>query len=465
MSDSENLSLSDDTAGGAVTMRIVATPTASLLSDLSRVVGAAGARVIAVDFIETSPQGAVVDVTFRALDTDHIVRVEKEITSAGYLVRRTSDRTFLSHLGGTISVEPRTQIRTRDDLSLIYTPGVGKISEVIAREPRAARNLTIKGNSVAIVTNGSAVLGLGRIGPLAALPVMEGKAALFKTFGQIDAFPICLDAEDPDKIVEVTKALSVGFGGINLEDIAAPECFEVEARLQAELDIPVFHDDQHGTAVVVLAGLINACRITGRALEDLRVVVVGIGAAGHAISTALLDAGVRELIPVDIQGPLRTDSAQLAHHLELATRAHVSATSLEEALTGADAVIGVARRGSIPPAMLRKMAPRPLIFGLSNPDPEFFPNEVPDDAILATGRSDLPNQINNALCFPGIFRGALDARATRITPAMRQAAAEALANAVSEDQRAIGLVVPSVFNVAAHRGVAEAVRRAASDIN
>jgi malate dehydrogenase (oxaloacetate-decarboxylating) len=448
----------------SITMRIQARSSTTLLPELSRTVGAAGGVVVAVDLVGVEPGSATVDLTFHARDETHVEIVAAAIADAGYEVRHISDRTFLYHLGGTISVVPKSPIRTRDDLSLAYTPGVGRIASAIAQEPAKAWNLTVKGNSVAIVTNGSAVLGLGNLGPLAALPVMEGKAALFKTFANIDAYPICLDATSADEIVAATKAIAPGFGGINLEDIAAPICFEVERRLQDLLDIPVFHDDQHGTAIVVLAALVNACRIRGTRLADTRVVVVGVGAAGHAISEALLEAGVGDLIAVDVDGPLDDTRKLLPHHAELAKRTNRGGfRTLEDAMHGADAFVGVARRGSVDQALFQTMAKRPVIFALSNPYPEAMPDEVPDDAILATGRSDLPNQVNNALCFPGMFRGSLDARARRISVSMKHAAARAIADAVSEDERSIGVVIPALFNAEVHQLVARAVQRAANE--
>jgi len=421
--------------------------------------------VVAIDLVEATVSGVRVDVTFNAIDERHVDAITEGLRSDGYVVRNVSDRTFLSHLGGSIEVVPRTPVRTRDDLSLVYTPGVGRIARTIAANPQAAWNLTGKGNSVAVVTDGSAVLGLGDVGPLAALPVMEGKAALFKSFGNVNAFPLCLTVTDPGEIVAAVRAVAAGFGGINLEDIAAPRCFEVERRLQDALDIPVFHDDQHGTAVVVLAGLLNACRITGRRLEDLRAVVVGIGAAGTAISKILLDAGVSDLVAVDRHGPLDASDPDLPpHHREIAARSKARrVSSIEEALAGADLVVGVSRRGAWDPAALTKMAPDPIVFALANPEPEVDLDEIPPGALLATGRSDLPNQVNNALVFPGIFRGALDARAARITGRMQEVAAHAIAEAVSDAERGIGVIVPSLFHAGVHAKVAAAVEAAAGE--
>jgi malate dehydrogenase (oxaloacetate-decarboxylating) len=444
---------------------VAAPSSTTLLPDLSRIVGTTGAVVVAVDLVGVDPKGATVDVSFHARDDAHVKAVNDALTGAGYDVRHVSDRTFLFHLGGTISVVPKTPIRTRDDLSLAYTPGVARIASAIAESPTSAWNLSIKGNSVAIVTDGSAVLGLGNLGPLAALPVMEGKASLFRSFAGVDAFPICLDVHSVDEIVAATAAIAPGFGGINLEDIAAPKCFEVERQLQERLDIPVFHDDQHGTAIVVLAGLINACRLTGRELSEVRAVVVGVGAAGHAISEALLDAGIGDLVPVDVDGPFGPSDVLPEHHADIAQRANRGGfRSLEEAMEGADAFIGVARRGSIDPKLFTTMARAPIVFALSNPEPEALPSEVPPDAVLATGRSDLPNQVNNALCFPGLFRGCLDARARSVTSSMKHAAANALAGAVSDEERSIGVIIPSLFHPDLHRLVAVAVRDAAEEV-
>jgi malate dehydrogenase (oxaloacetate-decarboxylating) len=457
--------LGDASPSYSTTVRLEAPVSPRLLSDLARSLNERGGEVVAIDLVEATSSGVRVDVTFHAVDAHHVEVITDGLRNDGYVVRNVSDRTYLAHLGGSIEVVPRTAIRTRDDLSLVYTPGVARISRTIADQPQTAWNLTGKGNTVAVVTDGSAVLGLGDVGPLAALPVMEGKAALFKTFADVNAVPICLGTTDPDRIVATVCAIATGFGGINLEDIAAPRCFEVEAKLQQSLGIPVFHDDQHGTAVVVLAGLVNACRITGRRLEDLRAVVIGIGAAGTAICKILLDSGVEHLVAVDRDGPLDPGDPVLpAHQREVVTRSkapHVS--TLEEALDGADVVVGVSRRGAWEPAVLAKMAPNPIVFALANPEPEVYLDEIPPGAILATGRSDLPNQVNNALCFPGIFRGALAARAPRITTRMQEAAAHAIAEAVSDTERSIGVVVPSLFHTTVHAKVAAAVEAVAHE--
>ncbi len=447
----------------STTARVEAPTSSSLLMDLARSISQHGGSVVAIDLVEVTTTGVRVDVTFNAVDEAHVETISGGLQHDGYQVRSVSDRTFLAHLGGVVEVVPRTRIRTRDDLSRVYTPGVARIASQIATRPETAWNLTGKGNTVAVVTDGTAVLGLGNVGPLAALPVMEGKAALFKSFANVNAFPICLRTASADETVAAVRAIATGFGGINLEDIAAPQCFEVEARLQDVLDIPVFHDDQHGTAVVVLAGLINACRITGRRLEDLRVVVVGIGAAGTAISKILLDSGVRDLVAVDRDGPLdRQDPRLLPHQREVVSRSRARPVeSLEEAMIGADVSVGVSRRGAWDPRILSKMAPDPIVFALANPEPEAYLEEIPPGGLLATGRSDLPNQVNNALCFPGIFRGCLDARSSTISSRMQEAAAHAIAGAVSDAERAIGVIVPSLFHPDVHHAVAAAVEAAA----
>ncbi|MDX6204795.1 MAG: hypothetical protein QOF39_852 [Frankiales bacterium] len=454
-------------AAYSVTIRLEAPTDPQLLPRIAQAVTSEGAVVVAMDLVDVSVGGAVVDVTLQAHDEAHVTRLEHALNAADMRVRNTSDRVFLYHLGGKIEVSPRRTVRTRDDMSMAYTPGVGRISTAIAEDPERAWRLTAKGSSVAIVTNGSAVLGLGNLGPLAALPVMEGKAVIFKQFGNVNAYPLCLDVPNTQALIDATLAIAPGFGGINLEDIKAPECFEVELALQAQLDIPVFHDDQHGTAIVVLAGLINACRLTGRDLKSTRVVVVGVGAAGTAITLALLDAGVLDVIAVDKDGPLTGSSvggspAVLPHHQRIADCTNPRGiTTIEEALKGADVFIGAAMRGSVDPDLLSSMAPRPVIFALSNPVPEVFAEEMPAGALFATGRSDYPNQVNNSLCFPGFFRGALDARARSVTSEMKLAATRAIADTVTDEQLSVGVIIPSMFASNVHDRVAKAVAEAA----
>ncbi len=381
-------------------------------------------------------------------------------------VYRVSDRTFLLHLGGKISVESKVPLKTRDDLSMAYTPGVGRVSLAIAANPDDVTRLTIKGNCVAVVTDGSAVLGLGNIGPFAAMPVMEGKAALFKRFANIDAWPICLDTQDPDEIVRIVKGISPGFGGINLEDISAPRCFEIERRLRAELDIPVFHDDQHGTAIVVLAALTNALRCVGKALGTARLVVSGGGAAGTAIVTLLLAAGVRNVLVYDVEGILSPDDARLAPSKQaLAAQTNPACVTgdLHDALRGADVFIGVSAPNIMAAEWIDDMAPDPVVFALANPDPEVDVYAAGQRAaIVATGRSDYPNQINNVLAFPGVFRGLLDARASEVTTTMLLGAADALAHCVDDEQLNASYIIPSVFDPQVPTAVAAAVRAAAT---
>ena len=420
-----------------------------------------------VDVVAVEGKFKVRDVTVSARDARHsreIVEAVKLID--GIEVRYVSDRVFLLHINGKISIKNKVPVDTRDTLSMAYTPGVARICKAIAIEKNNAYSLTIKQNSIAVVTDGTAVLGLGDIGPEAAMPVMEGKAMLFKEFADIDAYPICLSTKDADQIVQTVKNISPGFGGINLEDIGAPKCFEIEHRLKEELDIPVFHDDQHGTAVVALAATINALKVVGKNLRDIRVVVVGIGAAGSAISRILLEAGVKELLPVDIDGILNRDDTD---HLDenkkwVAENANQNKLKggLLDATKGADLIIGVSGPDTIPVEAVEQMAEDAIIFAMANPDPEIRPEKIQGKArIIATGRSDYPNQINNVLAFPGIFRGALDARASDINEDMKLAAAYAIANCIGEDEVGEEYIIPSVFNKKVVREVAKAVKEAA----
>jgi malate dehydrogenase (oxaloacetate-decarboxylating) len=426
----------------------------------------AGGLVTAVDVSESRHDRITIDVTCSAVNGEHAEEIVEAMRQLDRIeVHRVSDRTFLLHLGGKISVESRVPLKTRDDLSMAYTPGVGRVSLALAAHPEDVAKLTIKGNSVAVVTDGSAVLGLGNLGPGAALPVMEGKAALFKRFAGIDAWPICLDTQDVDKIVETVRLIAPGFGGINLEDISAPRCFEIEARLRAELDIPVFHDDQHGTAIVVLAALTNALRCVRKSIGAVRIVVSGGGAAGTAIVGLLLEAGVRHVLVWDREGILSPNDPQLSgSKLELAQRTNPQGVTgdLHRAVRGADVFIGVSAPGVLNAEWIRDMAAEPVVFALANPDPETDVNVARQyTAILATGRSDYPNQINNVLAFPGVFRGLLDAHAGQITTAMMLRAATALAQCVSDEQLNAAYIVPSVFDPSVPKAVAQAVRSAA----
>ncbi len=430
-------------------------------------IGRHGGDLGAVDIVAPDANLMTRDITVRAHDEAH----QEEIVSAVRLLPKVkvvnvSDRVFLLHLGGKLGIRNKVAVTTRDTLSMAYTPGVARVCEAIAADPRKVWQLTIKSNSVAVVSDGTAVLGLGDIGPAAAMPVMEGKAMLFKEFGGIDAYPICLSTKDPHEIVETVKHLSVGFGGINLEDISAPRCFEIERKLQEQLDIPVFHDDQHGTAVVVLAALLNALRLTHQKLERLRIVVSGAGAAGMAVTRILLRGGARDVIVCDREGTLHEgrlpnlneSKTWLAHH----TNPRKMRGRCEDALRGANVFIGVSGPGTLEARHLKRMAAKPIIFALANPTPEIMPEEAARIAfIMATGRSDYPNQINNVLAFPGIFRGALDVRARQITESMKQAAARAIAGCIAPRELSPEYIVPSVFNREVVQCVAVAVQRAA----
>jgi malate dehydrogenase (oxaloacetate-decarboxylating) len=426
-----------------------------------------GAVITALDTIESRAGHLVVDVTCNAIDEAHADALTAAVEALeGAHVRAMSDRTLLLHLGGVLQVASKVPLRTRDDLSMAYTPGVARVCEAIRRDPQAARNLTIRRNAVAVVTDGSAVLGLGNIGPEAALPVMEGKAILFKRFANVDAWPICLATQDVEEIVRAVELIAPVFGGINLEDIAAPRCFEVEARLRERLAIPVFHDDQHGTAIVVLAALRNALAVVGKRFEAVRVVIVGLGAAGVAIARLLLAEGVRDLVAVDVNGIVTPEEPNLdPARREIATASNPRALrgGLTEAIQGADAVIGVSRRGAIEEKHLALMAERAVVFALANPEPEIDPQIARRYAeVVATGRSDEPNQINNVLVFPGFFRGLLDANAREVTLDMERAAARALAAIVAPEELSPAYIVPTVFNPRVAPAIAEAVARSAA---
>jgi malate dehydrogenase (oxaloacetate-decarboxylating) len=454
-------------ASYGITVRLYAVPSASVVGELATAVGRAGGLVTAIDVSESRPDRITVDVTCSAVNGEHAGEIVEAMRAvAGVTVHRVSDRTFLLHLGGKISVESKVPLRTRDDLSMAYTPGVGRVAMALAEHPEDVAKLTVKGNAVAVVTDGSAVLGLGNLGPGAALPVMEGKCALFKRFADIDAWPICLATQDTDEIVRTVQAIAPGFGGINLEDISAPRCFEIEARLRATMDIPVFHDDQHGTAIVVTAALTNALRCVSKSLESARVVVAGGGAAGTAIVTLLLAAGVQRVLVWDREGILAPSDHRLTGaKLELAQRTNPAGVTgdLHDALRGADVFIGVSGPGVLDAAWIADMAAAPVVFALANPDPEVDVDAAQHfTAVMATGRSDYPNQINNVLAFPGVFRGLLDARAREVTIPMLLSAADALAHCVSDDQLNATYIVPSVFDPAVAKAVATAVRDAAT---
>nr|WP_246406556.1 NAD-dependent malic enzyme [Modestobacter versicolor] len=433
---------------------------------IATAVGSAGGAVTAIDVVESRPDGLTVDVTCSAADAAHSDEVVAALDAVDNVhVKKVSDRTFLLHLGGKLEVASTVPLKTRDDLSMAYTPGVARVCMALYEHPEDVRRLTIKGNTVAVVTDGSAVLGLGDIGPGASMPVMEGKAALFKRFGDIDAWPIALDTQDVDEIVRTVELIAPGFGGINLEDIAAPRCFEIEARLREKLDIPVFHDDQHGTAICVLAALRNALRVVDKQLEQVQVVVAGGGAAGTAIVSLLLEAGATKVLVWDREGILSPDDERLSPaKLDLARRTNPGCRrgELPDALVGADVFIGVSAANVIQPEALAGMNERAVVFPMANPTPDVDPVRARQYAdVVASGRSDLPNQINNVLAFPGVFRGLLDARAKEIRPGMLLAAAEALAAVVGDDQLNANYIIPSVFDPAVTQAVAAAVESSA----
>ncbi len=435
----------------SATLRVRLEDSPGTFAKVAAAIGDAGGSLGAIDLVRVERRYKVRDVTVSAVDDEHLHRIAEAVRAVdGVEVLRVSDRTFLMHLGGKIEIHSKIPLKTRDDLSMAYTPGVARISQAIADDPAAAWNLTIKQNTVAVVSDGTAVLGLGDIGPEAAMPVMEGKALLFKEFGGVDAWPICLATKDSDEIVAVCKAIAPGFGGINLEDISAPRCFEIESRLRAELDIPVFHDDQHGTAIVVLAALVNALRVVGKRIGDVTIVVTGVGAAGVATTHALLAAGAQAVIGCDHEGAVYAGRPGLAPHKEAyAARTNLDrrSGSADDMVEAADVFIGLSAPGAVSADAIRRMANDAIVFAMANPTPEVEPEAIGDSvAVVATGRSDYPNQINNVLAFPGVFRGALDVRASAITPEMEVAAAHAIASVISDDELGPEYIVPSVFN-------------------
>jgi malate dehydrogenase (oxaloacetate-decarboxylating) len=450
----------------SITVRLEVPAGGSAVSLLTNAVEKAGGVVTALDVTSSAPDRLRIDVTCAASDTAHVDEIVDALKALpGVTVHKVSDRTFLMHLGGTIEMQSKHPIRNRDDLSMVYTPGVARVCEAIADNPEDARRLTIKRNSVAVVTDGSSVLGLGNLGAAAALPVMEGKSALFKRFADIDAWPLCLDTQDTDEIVSIVAAISPGFAGINLEDISAPRCFEIEARLRERLDIPVFHDDQHGTAIVVLAALTNALRVVGKRLADIRLVMSGAGAAGSAILRLLLEAGLRHVTVVDIDGVIHRERPGMDESLrwiaDHTNDAGLTGT-LRDAIRGADAFVGVSAPNLLTGDDVATMADDAIVFALANPVPEIDPVVASQHAaVVATGRSDHPNQINNVLAFPGVFRGLLDAHSRSIDQALMVAAAEAIASVVTEAELNPNYVIPSVFNADIHHAVATAVREAA----
>ncbi|USR79788.1 NAD-dependent malic enzyme [Arcanobacterium pinnipediorum] len=423
-----------------------------------------GAIVTGVDMVESDESNLVTDITAKVDDIEHAEQIAAKLESLeGVHVHGIHDSTVQAHLGGKIEIALKRPLNTRQDLARIYTPGVARISQLIAKDPEQARKLTVKRNTVAVVSDGTAVLGLGDVGAKAAMPVMEGKAALFKKFGDVDAWPICLDTTDTEEIINVVKAISPGFGGINLEDISAPRCFEIERRLRAELDIPVFHDDQHGTAVVVLAALINALKVVDKKIEDIRIVVSGVGAAGNAIIRLLLKQGARDIIGVGRNGalgPFREETGEERNWLAQHTNPRGQQGTLTDVLREADVFIGVSAGNLLTGDDIATMAKDSIVFALANPTPEVDPIEAGEHAaIVATGRSDYPNQINNVLAFPGIFRGMLDVKATEVTDQMLVVAARAIAETVLPEQLNTNFIIPGVFHPTAAKDVARAIRQ------
>lgn len=445
--------MSSTSPGYGITIRVEGAPERQPVAQATTAISNAGATITALDVAESTLELVVVDITCDTIDVNHAQDICEEIEKTpGLKVRKVSDRTFLLHLGGKIEVTPKVPLKTRDDLSRAYTPGVARISQAIAADPSDARRLTIKRNTVAVVTDGSAVLGLGNIGPAAALPVMEGKAALFKRFADVDAWPVCIDSQDVDEIVRTVQLIAPVYGGINLEDISAPRCFEVEAKLRELLDIPVFHDDQHGTAIVVLAALKNALKLVRKELKDVKIVISGAGAAGTAIAKLLWISGARNILAFHRDGLAEIEGIDT----------HKFKGNLHDAIKGSDVFIGVSAANVISEEDVASMAINSIIFALANPDPEIDPTIARKyAAVVATGRSDHPNQINNVLAFPGIFRGLLDANASKITDELLVAAADAIASCVAPSQLNANFIIPSVFDTEVAKKVAAAVKGAA----
>mgnify|MGYP003332619537 FL=1 len=445
--------MSSTSPGYGITIRVEGAPERQPVAQATTAITNAGATITALDVAESNLELVVVDITCDTIDVNHAQEICQQIEKTpGLKVRKVSDRTFLLHLGGKIEVTPKVPLKTRDDLSRAYTPGVARISQAIAADPADARRLTIKRNTVAVVTDGSAVLGLGNIGPAAALPVMEGKAALFKRFADVDAWPVCIDSQDVDEIVRTVQLIAPVYGGINLEDISAPRCFEIEEKLRQLLDIPVFHDDQHGTAIVVLAALKNALKLVRKELKDVKIVISGAGAAGTAIAKLLWISGARNLLAFHREGVALIDGIDN----------HGFTGNVHEAVKGADVFIGVSAANVLTEADVQSMAINSIVFALANPDPEIDPTIARKyAAVVATGRSDHPNQINNVLAFPGIFRGLLDANASKITDELLVAAADAIASCVAPSQLNANFIIPSVFDPEVAKKVATAVKVAA----
>ncbi len=452
-------------ASYSVTLRIEYPNRTGIVGEILMSIGEAGGDSGAVDIVRQGER-SIRDITVNARDSDHAQQIADSVGELPEVrVLNYSDRTFLAHVGGKIEVKPKMSVQTRDALSMVYTPGVARVCRAIVDDPRQAFNLTVKRNTIAVVSDGTAVLGLGDVGPEAAMPVMEGKAMLFKELANVDAYPICVDTTDTEEIIATIKNIAPGFGGINLEDIASPRCFEIEERLQEELNIPVFHDDQHGTAVVVLAAVINSLKIVDKEVEDLKVVVNGVGASGSACVKILLSAGVKNIIGVDSKGvvhPDREDLSPMERWVAENTNPERLTGELSDVIVGADLFLGLSVPDVLTVDHLDSMAEDPIIFAMASPDPEISPEEAEGRArIMATGRSDYPNQINNTLCFPGIFRGALDSRARRMDEEMMLAAAHALAEVIPEEDLSEDYIIPGVFDERIVPTMAKAVQEAA----
>ena len=450
--------------GYGITIRVEGSPDTNPVALATTVITGAGATITALDVVESLLEKVVIDITCDTIDAEHAEQITAAISlNSDLTVRKVSDRTFLLHLGGKIEIASKVPLKTRDDLSRAYTPGVARICQAIVSDPSDARRLTIKRNTVAVVTDGSAVLGLGNIGPAAALPVMEGKAALFKRFADVDAWPVCLDTQDVDEIVRTVQLIAPVYGGINLEDISAPRCFEVEARLRELLDIPVFHDDQHGTAIVVLAALRNALKLVKKELKSAKIVLSGVGAAGNAIARLLTLDGASNIIGFNhhgvIHNDMKSDDSMQQWFINNSNPTNFTGT-ISEAMIGADIFIGVSAPNVLTESDVASMAKGSIVFALANPDPEIDPVIARKYAtVVATGRSDQPNQINNVLAFPGIFRGLLDANAHKISDQMLLAAAAAISECVSPEQLNTSFIVPSVFDPNVVKAVAAAVKK------
>jgi malate dehydrogenase (oxaloacetate-decarboxylating) len=449
--------------GYGITIRVEGSPELQPVALVTATITKAGATITALDVVESDLEKVVVDITCDTVDKDHAQEIHDSLSAhIGLTVRKVSDRTFLLHLGGKIEISSKVPLKTRDDLSRAYTPGVARICEAIVEDPTNVRRLTMKRNTVAVVTDGSAVLGLGNIGPAAALPVMEGKAVLFKRFADVDAWPVVLDTQDVDEIVRTVQLIAPAYGGINLEDISAPRCFEVEARLRELLDIPVFHDDQHGTAIVVSAALRNSLKLVKKNLADVKIIMSGAGAAGTAIARLLVLSGAKNIIAFDIDGAIskasKATDPMRKWFIDNSNPDNFQG-DIHQAMAGADVFIGVSAPDVLNEADVASMNTGSIVFALANPNPEIDPVIARKyAAVVATGRSDQPNQINNVLAFPGIFRGLLDAGASQISDNLLVAAADAIADCVSTSQLNASFIVPSVFDPQVVTKVAAAVK-------